>query len=383
MKTHSPNSSEPIREVFESNFVYEMKCLSKLLKRYNYVGMDTEFPGTLYSSNLTSYKAIKSNVDVLKLIQVGISLADKYGNKPEECSTWQFNLQFSLSSDKYSTDSINMLTNCGIDFKELETKGISNELFAEYLLSSGLIINEDVKWICFHGIYDFAYLLHTITNLPLPESDTGFFEDLKIYFPCFFDIRYLIRFNESLRGSLSKLSQDLNVKRYGSQHQAGSDSLLTLEVFIKLLHDEYLSEESVFNERNCLFGISPDDSSAFHQSSSNEDYMNVSKVKSNSNILSIQTNNTTPNYDYNNYYQPMNSVNNIPPISALNINNLSLNNQGMQYFIQENNYYPYNMGMQYPMMGPTNAANGNSNINNFSDMRKKSRKGNGNGNGED
>ena len=57
-----------------------------------------------------------------------------------------------------------MLSNCGIDFEQLEQNGIEHEQFAEYLLSSGLVLNDELKWVCFHGIYDFAYLLKTLTK---------------------------------------------------------------------------------------------------------------------------------------------------------------------------------------------------------------------------
>ena len=46
------NSS--IVEVYEENFIQEIKNLISLIKEYNYIGMDTEFPGIVYSlSNLT------------------------------------------------------------------------------------------------------------------------------------------------------------------------------------------------------------------------------------------------------------------------------------------------------------------------------------------
>ena len=42
------------------------------------------------------YKFIKSNVDILKLIQVGITLTDENGDTPSPISTWQFNFRFNL-----------------------------------------------------------------------------------------------------------------------------------------------------------------------------------------------------------------------------------------------------------------------------------------------
>ena len=43
---------------------------------------------------------MRCNVDLLKIIQVGLTLADEDGNFPQEVSTWQFNFKFSA---KYVT----------------------------------------------------------------------------------------------------------------------------------------------------------------------------------------------------------------------------------------------------------------------------------------
>ena len=57
-------SDQPgVIEVYEDNFIEEMKNLSILLEEYNYVGMDTEFPGTVYFvDNMTEdfyYRTLK------------------------------------------------------------------------------------------------------------------------------------------------------------------------------------------------------------------------------------------------------------------------------------------------------------------------------------
>jgi hypothetical protein len=44
----------------------------------------------------SNYKNIKQNVDNLKVIQVGITLANEQGEYPEDVSTWQFNFKFDL-----------------------------------------------------------------------------------------------------------------------------------------------------------------------------------------------------------------------------------------------------------------------------------------------
>ena len=38
---------------------------------------------------------MRCNVDLLKIIQIGLTLSDEDGNYPQEVSTWQFNFHFS------------------------------------------------------------------------------------------------------------------------------------------------------------------------------------------------------------------------------------------------------------------------------------------------
>ena len=42
---------------------------------------------------------MRCNVDLLKIIQVGLTLADEEGNFPQDISTWQFNFHFSVKYD--------------------------------------------------------------------------------------------------------------------------------------------------------------------------------------------------------------------------------------------------------------------------------------------
>ena len=37
-------------EVYEDNFFEELERISELIDKYNYIGMDTEFPGDVYQS---------------------------------------------------------------------------------------------------------------------------------------------------------------------------------------------------------------------------------------------------------------------------------------------------------------------------------------------
>jgi len=39
-----------------------------------------------------------------------------------------------------------------------KTNGINCLIFAEYFITSGLVFNEDVIWVCFQGNQDFGYM---------------------------------------------------------------------------------------------------------------------------------------------------------------------------------------------------------------------------------
>jgi CCR4-NOT transcription complex subunit 7/8 len=305
-----------IKEVYEDNFKEEIRKLSVQLEKYKFISMDTEFPGVIYhpkdNSREQYYQSIKTNVDALKLIQVGITICDADGNYPKEVSTWQFNLKFDLNKDQYSSDSISLLSSCGINFETLSYKGIPNDKFGEYLMVSGLLLNDDISWVSFHGIYDFAYLLKIITGLPLPESECLFFESLKLYFPHYYDIRYLVRYTENLRGSLNKLGQELNINRIGVQHQAGSDSIITSEIFFKL-KSEYFSDDSIRGDKNNLFGIGGDE---YESSFTNNYYMmnNINNLIPQVYNKMPQGNSSNVNYNdfSNNYYSQTYNYSNIP-----------------------------------------------------------------------
>lgn len=64
---------------------------------------DTEFPGTVAKPIGTfksyadyTYQNVRCNVDLLKMIQLGITFANERGETPPDACTWQFNFKFSL-----------------------------------------------------------------------------------------------------------------------------------------------------------------------------------------------------------------------------------------------------------------------------------------------
>ena len=83
----STNSSF-IKEVYSDNFEEAFKEINSIKNKYNYIGMDTEFPGVVYNLKPITkdfyYKTMKTNVNGTKLIQLGISFSNKNGEFPEK-----------------------------------------------------------------------------------------------------------------------------------------------------------------------------------------------------------------------------------------------------------------------------------------------------------
>jgi len=174
---------------------------------------------------------------MLKIIQLGITLADESGELAKvdgSVSTWQFNFRFNLDEDMYAQDSIDLLTKSGIDFTKHTSHGIDVFKFGELLITSGLVMLDEVKWISFHSGYDFGYLVKIMSCTPLPKEEADFRVKLKTFFPSLYDIKYLMKSCRNLKGGLQDIAEDMGIPRIGPQHQAGSDSLLTGMIFFAM-----------------------------------------------------------------------------------------------------------------------------------------------------
>uniref|UniRef100_A0A2P2MM76 poly(A)-specific ribonuclease n=1 Tax=Rhizophora mucronata TaxID=61149 RepID=A0A2P2MM76_RHIMU len=246
MSLYPKGDSIQIREVWYDNLEEELAHIRGIVDDYPYIAMDTEFPGVVLQPvgnfkniNEYHYQTLKDNVNMLKLIQLGLTFSNEQGNLPtcgtEKYCVWQFNFrEFNVNEDVFANDSIELLRQSGIDFKKNNEKGIDVMRFGELLMSSGIVLNDSVQWVTFHSGYDFGYLLKLLTCQNLPDTQVGFFNLINLYFPTLYDIKHLMKFCNSLHGGLNKLAELLEVERVGTCHQAGSDSLLTAFTFRKL-----------------------------------------------------------------------------------------------------------------------------------------------------
>ena len=312
--------SSVIKEVYAYNLKSEMKKIKSIIKeeKYTFVGMDTEFPGIIKKlNNLNNdfyYKTMKLNVESTKLIQIGITLSDENGEYPKKYPyyTWQFNFKFDLEKDKYSEESINLLKNSGIDFDNLKKNGIDVKDFTKELMNSSLVLNPDVKWISFQGSYDFAYLLNLLINEEFPKDEKNFLKTLILFFPKYYDVRMLVKDTEKyFYGGLSKLIYTLGIERKGNNHQAGSDSIATIEAFHKLIKNGIITKTKLKTFKNVLYGIGigkDDENTIKYINNSNDKNVNNLNVN-NINRVNI-SNNTILNRNMMYYQNQINQMNN-------------------------------------------------------------------------
>jgi CCR4-NOT transcription complex subunit 7/8 len=80
---------------------------------------------------------LRENTSKLKVIQLGLTLANSDGIFPSPTNTWQFNFLFNKKTDKYNKVSIDLLTKAGIDFDKLSKQGIPHNLFRDTVLNNG------------------------------------------------------------------------------------------------------------------------------------------------------------------------------------------------------------------------------------------------------
>jgi CCR4-NOT transcription complex subunit 7/8 len=192
----------------------------------------------------------------------------------------------------------------GINFEKHKTHGLDPQLFSEYLLTSGLVLSDAVTWICFQGNQDFGYIYRILANTPIPDSEDGFLDDIKCYFPNLYDIKYMKHEFEELRGGLSRLGDMLGLDRIGQQHQAGSDSWLTGLAYFKLL-ETYLQSKDIPTEYNNILygmGVSENDEQYLdNYTSKTEQLEREAREYQSMGDEYVQHD----NYHYSNYYHPM------------------------------------------------------------------------------
>ncbi|KAG6406792.1 hypothetical protein SASPL_134403 [Salvia splendens] len=261
-----------IRKVWASNLESEFVLIQGFLHHFPIISMDTEFPGTVFTIKTTAitkhllsslsaadtYAVMKRNVDALSLIQLGLTLSDSSGALPlhdgRRVGAWEFNFaDFDSASDLHNPDSLALLRRQGIDFAQNRLAGADSGSFAFNFKLSGLAFGRRFAWVTFHGAYDLGFMVKILTGRRLPDTLPEFVKLVDMHFgPRVYDAKPVARAC-GLHGGLEAIGKRMGLERaLGRSHQAGSDSLLTMLVFVELMK-KFGKEKQIFEDFNYVF----------------------------------------------------------------------------------------------------------------------------------
>jgi CCR4-NOT transcription complex subunit 7/8 len=140
----------------------------------------------------------------------------------------------------------------------------------------------------------------------------------------------MVKDNDNLfKKSLKRLAEMLEVRREGQEHQAGSDSMVTIDVFFKLKKKGLISETKIQEVKNILYGVgmgqANDETITYTQIGN----LNMNYQNNNSNNMMYINMPNLANMQINSNYMNMNIYN--YPMILNNQTNLSLhkNNTGL------------------------------------------------------
>ncbi|SCU77293.1 LAMI_0A00562g1_1 [Lachancea mirantina] len=267
-----------VRDVWADNLYSEFAVIRKLADTFNCVSISTEFVGTIArpignfrSKDDYHYQTMRANVDLLNPVQIGLSLSDHAGNKPEGVpSTWQFNFHFDVTKEMVSAESLELLKKSGINFEKHQNAGVSANEFAQLMTDSGLALSKEITWVSYHAAYDFGFLLKLLMDYSMPNNKEDYVWWVKTYLPNFYDLNLVGKSahftknqqsqqNPQAQYTLEAMADELGIPRFSIFTTTGGQSLLALMIFtfLKKLLGVSIPASSDFAEyKNMIYGIS-------------------------------------------------------------------------------------------------------------------------------
>eukprot|EP00055_Hartaetosiga_balthica_P005649 m.16894 g.16894 ORF g.16894 m.16894 type:complete len:265 (-) comp4683_c0_seq1:50-844(-) len=241
-------------EVWRWNLERELEDIRAMLPTHPYVSVMSVYPGivarplgTFKSSSHLFLQSIITNVNLMNILQLGITLFDEEGNMSSDCSSWQFNFFLDQKKDVYLQTSLDLLrTTTGIDPKKHENEGVKHEVFAVLLTTSGLVLNPDIVWITFEGGHHISFLLSILMGEDVPYNKKEFFEFMRLYFPKVFDVKHLSTSVKNLSGAIMDMADKLKVTAT-KEYDALNLSVVAGRCFFKM--KELYFEDSIDEKR--------------------------------------------------------------------------------------------------------------------------------------
>lgn len=148
--------------------------------------------GTFKSSSDYHFQTLRSNSDLLNLIQLSMCAVKVRNNEISGSVIWQFNFQYDLTKEMFNEEHLSMLTQTSqINFASHMSQGIPHFAFAELMIESGLLLDPSINWLSYHSGYDLGFLVSLLTNDILPGDEREFFWWCAKYFPNFYDLKHV------------------------------------------------------------------------------------------------------------------------------------------------------------------------------------------------
>ena len=245
-----------VQSVWQENCMEQFKLVLEALHqphRNLYIAVDMEFTADAATNmshrpvtSTSCYQHVRRYVNGGDIVQMGLTFAfvgDVEGEQaPSPPIALEINFDFNVNSPKYHGESIHFLSSQGHDLTQHSKRGVTPEFVYEGLLRHLPFGDGSVTWVAYHGDYDLAFLLRLLQggdhggNCLLPPKLATFLQKVREKFPVFYDVRVLGKLvKDGFNGSLTALAEYLGIPRNGDEHHAGSDALLTLSCFFKIV----------------------------------------------------------------------------------------------------------------------------------------------------
>lgn len=220
---HSQPALPLIKEVWSHNLNYEFSLLRSHINDSSaavYITTHQEIPGIVArpvgifrSPSDYHFQTLRTNSDLLDVIQLSICVVKVKNNEIGPSIIWQFNFAYDLAKEMYNREHLSILfQSAQINFQMHALQGIQHFDFAELFIESGLLMNESINWISFHAGYDLGFFVSLLKNDILPFDEKEFYWWCAKYFPNYYDLKLLGNYilNSSVQSGASSKSLNGN-----------------------------------------------------------------------------------------------------------------------------------------------------------------------------
>lgn len=256
----APAPRVEVRQVWAHNFEQEAKLIESLLPTFRYAAVHTAFPGTVYRPAGPAYtlkpderyRLLRSNVDALDPIQLGLTLFDAGCRLPSLATAaaapttryvWEFNFrEFDVRRHRHAPESVAALRARGVDLDRTRRHGVdAAAAFGPRLRKWARAGLGRAGVVTSRGGHDLAYLVKLMFGpgfrMPASAAEFEAVAGALLRRRRVFDVREMAMLcpTDDLRAGLDSVAAKLNVARAAAEaHGAGYDSLLACYTFVKL-----------------------------------------------------------------------------------------------------------------------------------------------------